>query len=79
MDWPAIRRTLTNISVSLLLAFLAAPGFCTAGEPYARDSLNGSMGSMVNSGAAELLLLSGILVLAAASAAVAVRMVRRSH
>ena len=79
MDWPAIRRTLPRISVSLLFAFLAVPGFCDTREPYAGDSLNGSTGSMVNSGAAELLLLSGILVLAAASAAVAVRMVRRSH
>jgi hypothetical protein len=78
MVWPAIRRVLTRIVVSLPSAFLAAPVFCGSREPYAGASLNGSP-AIVNFGAADLLLLSGILALAAASAEVAVRMVRRSN
>jgi len=76
MFWLAIRRTLSWISFSLLFVFLAASSPCTArplyagGRPYQPAALTPvSMD----------LLLFGILGLAAAAAAVAVRMVRRSH
>ena len=78
MIWPAIRRMLTWMSVSLGFAFLAAPRVYSARESYA-GTLNGPARSIVDSDATHLLLLCGILALAAASAALAVRMVRRSH
>ena len=77
MYWLAVRRTIRWVSVFLVFVFLAAPGPCSArplyagGHPYAL-ALSAVPGVMD-------LLLFGILGLAAATAAVAVRMVRRWH
>ena len=78
MSCLAIRRTLTWISVSLVFVFLAAPGPCNARPLYAGASPYPPMALAAAPGLMNVLLF-GILGLAAAAAAVAVRMVRRSH
>jgi len=76
MFWLAIRRTLAWISVSLLFVFLAAPAPCNTRLLYAGGSPYQALAVTPVPGAMDLLLF-GILGLAAAAAAVAVRIVRR--
>ena len=78
MFWLAIRRTLRWISASLVFVFLAAPGPCNARPLYAGGPAYQPMARIAVPGTVDLLLF-GILGLAAAAAAVAVRMVRRWH
>jgi len=74
-----IRRFLAWTSVSpLFMLLFGAPGFCSAQARGTEDVVNGVTPLTADPVAADLLLF-GLLALAAASAAVAVRMVRRSH
>jgi hypothetical protein len=74
----SVRRILRWISVSLLFVFLAASGVCNARPLYAGGSPYQPLALTPVPGPMDLLLF-GILGLAAAAAAVAVRMVRRWH
>ncbi len=71
-----VRLILTWISLPLLLVF-AAPGSAVAGARGMAELLNGRAALAALS--ANDLLVFGVLGVAAASAAVAVRMVRRWH
>jgi hypothetical protein len=76
MHRPAIRRTLAWIFVSFtLLPCFALPGVSSDEHPVAQDLLRGGLAAFTPID----LVLCGVLALAAASAAIAVRMVRRSH
>ncbi len=74
-----IRRILARIAVSLAFVLrLAAPGIAVAQARGASELLNGVPPPVADTLPTDLLVF-GIVGLAAVSAAVAVRMVRRSH
>ena len=76
---PAIRRVLARISVALLLVLLyAALAFSSTRARFAEEVLNGTPPLTAEPAAANLVLF-GVVAVAAASAAIAVRMVCHWH
>jgi hypothetical protein len=76
---PVIRRILGWITFSLVLVLLfGAPRICRSQERGAQAGVNGATPLTVESVTTDFLLF-GVLGLAVASAAIAVRMVRRWH
>ena len=79
MFQPVLRRILGWITFSLVLVLLlGAPRICRSQERAAQAGVIGAASLTVKSVTTDLLLF-GVLGLAVASAAIAVRMVRRWH